>query len=58
MADNTSEWRFDPDDVGEDAEPTPAERDPIEPESMSMENALFVVFGALATVLVFVVALL
>jgi hypothetical protein len=56
MTDSTSEWRFDLDDVGEEAEPTPAERAPIQPESVSPENALFVVVGALATVAVFAVA--
>jgi hypothetical protein len=58
MAEDTSEWRYDVDEVGEDAEPERPEPEPIEPESISTENALFVAAGAIGTVLVFVVATL
>jgi hypothetical protein len=49
-----AQWRFGVDEVGEDA-PT---RDPLEPESVSLENALFVVVGVLLTVGIFLVGLL
>jgi hypothetical protein len=42
------EWRFALDEVGEDAEPV---HPPLEPESPSLENALFVAAGVLGTVL-------
>ena len=48
------QWRFGVDEVGEDA-PT---REPLEPESVSVENALFVVTGVLLTVGIFLVGLL
>ncbi|MFC4360038.1 hypothetical protein ACFO0N_18980 [Halobium salinum] len=47
------EWRFGLDEVGEDAEPEREPREPLEPESVSVENAFFVLVGALATVLLF-----
>lgn len=42
-----SEWRYDLDEVGEDAE-GPDER--VEPGRIALENALFVVLGAVAMV--------
>ena len=42
------EWRFELDEV--DEEGVVDERDPIEPGSPAMENALFVLLGALVTV--------
>ncbi|MFC6724926.1 hypothetical protein ACFQE1_11195 [Halobium palmae] len=44
------QWRFELDEVGEDGEP---QRPPMEPESVSAENALFILLGAVGTVLVF-----
>ncbi|MEZ3116912.1 hypothetical protein RYH80_13435 [Halobaculum sp. MBLA0147] len=58
MAEDTSEWQFEVDEVGEDADPDEPRREPIEPESVDLENALFVVAGVLGTVLVFVLATL
>jgi hypothetical protein len=58
MTDDSSEWRFDVDEVGEDAEPAEPVPEPIEPESIDAENAAFVIAGVLGTVLVFVVATL
>ncbi|MFC5368479.1 DUF7312 domain-containing protein [Salinirubrum litoreum] len=48
------QWRFAVDEVGEDA-PT---REPLEPESISLENALFVAVGVLLTVGILLVGLL
>jgi hypothetical protein len=59
--DEESPWRFGIDEVGEedpeavvevDGEDLP--RPPLEPESISVENALFVVLGAALTVLIIV----
>ena len=49
--DDESEWRFSVDDVGPEAEAKaePPEPDPIEPESISLENAVFVGLGILLT---------
>lgn len=55
MADESGEWRFGIDDVGPDGE---LRRDPIEPESVDPENALFVALGIVGTVAVFVTLLL
>lgn len=45
------EWRFSLDEVGEDAGgaegPEMVERDPLEPESISLENVAFVLLGVL-----------
>ena len=42
------EWQFSLDDVGEDAEGSDDfERDPLDPESISLENAAFVLLGVL-----------
>ncbi|WP_277553586.1 DUF7312 domain-containing protein [Halobaculum limi] len=48
--DDDDQWRFGLDEVGPEAEAAnqPA---PIEPESISAENALFVVTGVLGTLL-------
>ena len=51
------QWQFGLDDVDENGIVGP-ERTPIEPESVSMENALFVALGALGTLVVFVAATL
>jgi hypothetical protein len=58
MAEDAREWQYDVDEVGDDAEEAATDRTPIEPESVDIENAVFVAVGALATVLVFVVATL
>lgn len=51
-----SDWKYDVEEVGEDADPDPEperpELPPIEPESPSLEGALFVLLGVVATVLV------
>lgn len=50
MADESADepdWRFGLDEVGDDAEPR---RDPIEPESVDLENAVFVLLGVVGTV--------
>jgi hypothetical protein len=44
MADD-GEWRFDVDEVGDDAEET--EPEPLEPQSISAENVLFFALGVL-----------
>lgn len=44
----SSDWRFDVDEVGDDEEPY----ETVEPGSPSLENALFVLVGALGTVAV------
>lgn len=42
------EWRFGLDEVGEEAEgPIEPEREPLEPESISLENVAFVLLGVL-----------
>jgi len=46
-----SDWKFELDEVGEDAEPEPEPE--LEPGSPSAENVLFVVLGVVATLLVF-----
>ncbi|ESP88321.1 DUF7312 domain-containing protein [Candidatus Halobonum tyrrellensis] len=51
------EWRFGLDDVDENGVVGP-EPTPIEPESVSTENALFVVLGALGTLAVLLSATL
>jgi len=47
-ADGDSEWRFSIDAVGPDAE-ADTDDTTIEPESISLEHATFVVFGVLLT---------
>lgn len=52
MADDTGgEWRFELDEVDEDGIVQP-EAEPVEPESVELENALFVAVGAFGTLLV------
>ena len=50
-------WRFALDEVDENGIVTPTE-EPIEPESVDLENALFVAVGIVGTLLVFVAATL
>jgi hypothetical protein len=50
------EWRFGLDEVGEDAAdagPGARPKEPMEPGSVSLENAAFVLVGALGTLLLF-----
>ncbi|WP_101295717.1 DUF7312 domain-containing protein [Halegenticoccus soli] len=49
--DEGEEWRFGLDEVGEDAAEA---RPPLEPGSPSLENALFVLLGAVGTLFVLV----
>jgi len=56
-ADGEEQWRFGVDDVGEGAEPVVTEPDPIEPESVNPEHALFVALGVVAVVLFFAAGL-
>ncbi|WP_117592305.1 DUF7312 domain-containing protein [Haloprofundus halophilus] len=64
--DGESEWRFGIDDVGEDADADDGESEtrtqrrelpPLEPESPSLENSLFVLVGVVGT-LVFIFSVL
>ncbi|WP_158057832.1 DUF7312 domain-containing protein [Halorussus halophilus] len=50
-----SDWKYDPEDVGPEAEQTPPEPEPetLEPGSPSAENALFVALGVLTMLAVF-----
>ncbi|MFH5797631.1 hypothetical protein [Haladaptatus sp. CMAA 1911] len=52
-----SDWKYDVDDVGEDADDASpdifAEEEPLEPGSPSAENVLFVLLGALTVVYMF-----
>jgi hypothetical protein len=57
MAEDSSDWQYGVDEVGEEATAQPA-REPIEPESVDLENALFVVVGVVGTVLVFLFGVL
>jgi hypothetical protein len=50
-----SQWRFALDEVGEDAEAAGPE--PIEPETPTLENTVFVLLGVSLSVLLFYVAL-
>ena len=54
--DSDDGWRFRLDEVDENGIVQP-EAEPIEPERITLENALFVTVGALGTLLVFVAAL-
>lgn len=53
--DGESQWQFGLDEVGEDADPDTSE--PIEPETLSVENAAFVVLGVALSLLIFYAAL-
>lgn len=48
-----SDWKFDVDDVGEDAEDAKPKAT-VKPGSPTLEGALFVVLGVVATILTFV----
>lgn len=52
-----SDWRFEVDEVGEDAEDAETDEH-IEPGTPSLENAVFVALGVLTTLIVFVLVLL
>jgi len=72
-ADDEDEWRFSVEEVGEDAadgEPTDepdtdggnvagslVDEGPLEPESITLENAVFFLIGSLGTILFVVLAL-
>ena len=58
MAEDSSDWQYDVDEVGEEAATGRPAREPIEPESVDLENALFVVVGIVGTVLVFLFGVL
>ena len=47
-----SDWKYELDEVGEDAEPDEADSE-LEPGSPSLENAFFVVLGVAATLFAF-----
>ncbi|QLG63232.1 DUF7312 domain-containing protein [Halorarum salinum] len=49
--DPDGEWRFELDEVDENGIVQP-EAEPVEPESVELENALFVAVGAFGTLLV------
>ena len=56
--DDESEWRFSVDDVGPDGvreDTHTPDSEPIEPESIDVEHAVFVVLGVAITVGVFLV---
>ena len=53
--DDDSQWRFALDEVGEDADP--ADPEPIEPGTPSVENTVFVLLGVTLSILIFYVAL-
>jgi len=58
MAEESKDWQYDVDEVGEETAPARPAREPIEPESVDLENALFVVVGVVGTVLVFLLGTL
>jgi hypothetical protein len=54
-----SDWKYDLDEVGEDAEPDEEDIDQhLEPGSPTLENAFFVALGAATTLIVFAHAVL
>jgi hypothetical protein len=54
-----SDWKYDLDEVGEDAEPDEEEIEQnLEPGSPTLENAVFVALGAATTLIVFAHAIL
>lgn len=48
-----SDWKYDLDDVGPEAEPEEPDVPPIEKGNPSLENVVFVLLGALAALYVF-----
>lgn len=48
-----SDWKYDLDDVGPEAEPDEPELPPVEKGAPSLENVVFVLLGALAALYVF-----
>jgi len=51
-SDDDSQWRFGLDDVGPEAQQEPPEPEPIEPQSISLEHAVFVGLGVMLTLAV------
>lgn len=51
--DESDQWRFDFEELGTDGAPRPS----LQPESPSMENAFFVVVGAIGTLFVVLTAI-
>lgn len=58
MGEDSNDWQYDVDEIGEEATTTQPAPEPIEPESVDLENALFVVVGVVGTVLVFLLGVL
>lgn len=58
MAEDSSDWQYDVDEIGEEATTAEPAPEPIEPESVDLENALFVVVGVVGTILVFLLGFL
>lgn len=57
--DGESKWRFAVDEVGEaeaEADPDPDVSEPIEPETPTLENSVFVLLGVVLSVLIFYTA--
>jgi hypothetical protein len=48
-----SDWKYDLDEVGPEAEPDEPELAPVEKGDPSLENVIFVLLGALAALYVF-----
>lgn len=58
QSDGDREWRFSVDEVGPEAEPDPPEPELIEPESITLEHAVFVGLGIALTVGIILTGLL
>ncbi len=58
MVEDSNDWQYDVDEIGEEATTTRPAPEPIEPESVDLENALFVVVGVVGTILVFLLGFL
>ncbi|MEZ3143114.1 hypothetical protein [Halobaculum sp. MBLA0143] len=57
MAEDTGDWQFEVDEVGEESATAGGAAESIEPETVDLENAAFVAAGVVGTVLVFLIAL-